>query len=133
RLSVNILNHHIDLPIVIQITKGCTTAGFRQHERRTCFRSYVTKCPIVIVSQDDLGFLIFSSGCKRIDLRIYVSAYDEDIRPPIVFEVLTSDSPLQEFYRWSRESRRERNIGKVHTPTIVIQNRRLVFERGHQD
>ena len=95
-LAIDVFDDHINLAVVIEIAESCSPAGFGEQDGRTGLLTNILERAFSVIPQHNFSFPVLATSTERIDLRVHMPVDNENVGPPVIIKILTTDSPLQE-------------------------------------
>src|SRR2546428_699690 len=133
RCAVNIFDHNVNSPIVVEITKSSAAARLRDGNCRADEIADIPKCAVVLVQEYELPLAVLGSHLERIHLRINVTVDDEQVRPAVVIQVNAARAPTQVRHSGDTNPGSIGYFGEVHVPVIAIERVVLALKVGYVD
>ena len=92
---MDIVDHHIDVPIVVEVAKSAATTGFRSGRRRAQKVGDVFKFSVLKITINHLSLFVGGFSLELIHLGIDVTISQKEIQPTIVIQVDEATTPAE--------------------------------------
>jgi len=129
---IEIDDHHVHIPVVIEIAERAPAAGVRRRHARTGAVHQLLELPATQISKDHPRRLVGIRGNLRLQFRINAPSGEEQIRQPVVIQVQHGGSPAG-VPRLHSQPRRHGHVVEIPLPVVAVEHAGVVAEVRLED